>query len=65
MNKKILMAGMFVVVLPLQGCITDIVTVPLEVAYGATKAVVKGTVAVVGAVIPDGDDKDKKEEPKK
>ena len=48
-------------VLMLQGCITKIVTVPVKVAYGTTKAVVKGTAAVVGAVIPDGDDeKDEK-----
>lgn len=48
----------------LQGCIHKIVTVPVKVAYGTTKAVVKGTTAVVGAVIPDGDD-DEKEEAKK
>lgn len=40
----------------LQGCIHKIVTVPVKVAYKTTKGVVKGTVAVVGAVIPDGDD---------
>ncbi|KXO83228.1 hypothetical protein AYK86_09270 [Acinetobacter venetianus] len=46
----------------LQGCITKIVTVPVKVAYKTTKGVVKGTAAVVGAVIPDGDDKkDEKE----
>ncbi|MFW2003641.1 NF038104 family lipoprotein, partial [Acinetobacter ursingii] len=45
----------------LQGCITKVVTVPVKVAYGTTKAVVKCTAAVVGAVIPDGDDeKDEK-----
>ncbi|MGZ7880047.1 NF038104 family lipoprotein [Acinetobacter soli] len=43
-------------VLMLQGCITKIVTVPVKVAYKTTKGVVKGTAAVVGAVIPDGDD---------
>lgn len=41
----------------LQGCIYKVVTVPVKVAYKTTKGVVKGTVAVVGAVIPDGDDK--------
>ena len=47
----------------LQGCITKIVTVPVKVAYKTTKGVVKGTAAVVGAVIPDGDDdEDKKKE---
>ena len=35
----------------LQGCITKIVTVPVKVAYKTTKGVVKGTAAVVGAVI--------------
>ncbi len=45
-------------VLFLQGCITKIVTVPAKVAYKTTKGVVKGTAAVVGAVIPDGDDEE-------
>jgi hypothetical protein len=44
----------------LQGCIHKIVTVPVKVAYKTTKGVVKGTAAVVGAVIPDGDDEDEK-----
>ena len=42
----------------LQGCIHKIVTVPVKIAYKTTKGVVKGTAAVVGAVIPDGDDED-------
>ena len=42
----------------LQGCIHKLVTVPVKVAYKTTKGVVKGTAAVVGAVIPDGDDED-------
>jgi len=42
--------------LMLQGCIHKIVTVPVKVAYKTTKGVVKGTAAVIGAVIPDGDD---------
>ena len=46
----------------LQGCIHKLVTVPVKVAYKTTKGVVKGTAAVVGAVIPDGDDDDKKDE---
>ncbi|WP_180162944.1 NF038104 family lipoprotein [Acinetobacter sp. YH12069] len=45
-------------VLFLQGCIHKIVTVPVKVAYKTTKGVVKGTAAVVGAVIPDGDDEE-------
>ncbi|CAP03147.1 MULTISPECIES: NF038104 family lipoprotein [Acinetobacter] len=52
-------------VLLLQGCITKIVTVPVKVAYKTTKGVVKGTAAVVGAVIPDGDDDDAKDQNKK
>lgn len=40
----------------LQGCIHKVVTVPVKVAYTTTKGVVKGTAAVVGAVIPDGDE---------
>ncbi len=38
---------------------TFIITVPVKVAYKTTKGVVKGTAAVVGAVIPDGDDEEK------
>lgn len=48
-------------VLMLQGCIHKLVTVPVKVAYKTTKGVVKGTTAVVGAVIPDGDDEDNQE----
>ncbi|QER39096.1 hypothetical protein F2A31_05005 [Acinetobacter suaedae] len=49
----------------LQGCIHKVVTVPAKVAYKTTKGVVKGTAAVVGAVIPDGDDEDEKDHKKK
>lgn len=48
----------------LQGCIHKVVTVPVKVAYKTTKGVVKGTAAVVGAVIPDGDDDEKKKDAK-
>ena len=48
----------------LQGCVHKIVTVPVKVAYKTTKGVVKGTAAVVGAVIPDGDDEEKDEKKK-
>ena len=44
----------------LQGCVHKLVTVPVKVAYKTTKVAVKGTAAVVGAVIPDGDDEDEK-----
>ena len=47
--------------LMLQGCVYKIVTVPVKAVYTVGKYTVKGTAAVVGAVIPDGDDdKDKK-----
>ena len=49
----------------LQGCIHKIVTVPVKVAYKKTKGVVKGTAAVVGAVIPDGDDEESDNKKKK
>ena len=52
-------------VLFLQGCIYKLVTVPVKIAYKTTKGVVKGTAAVVGAVIPDGDDEDTDTEKKK
>lgn len=59
---KVFAVGMCV--LFLQGCITKIVTVPVKVAYKATKGVVKGTAAVVGAVVPHGhhDDADSNED---
>ncbi|MCO8098753.1 NF038104 family lipoprotein [Acinetobacter indicus] len=50
----VILACMFM----LQGCIHKVVTVPVKVAYKTTKGVVKGTAAVVGAVIPDGDEED-------
>ncbi|WP_173910243.1 NF038104 family lipoprotein [Acinetobacter sp. Marseille-Q1618] len=49
-------------ILFLQGCVHKLVTVPVKVAYKTTKGVVKGTAAVVGAVIPDGDDDDDKKD---
>lgn len=48
----------------LQGCIHKLVTVPVKVAYKTTKGVVKGTAAVVGAVIPDGDEDESKKKDK-
>ncbi|RDC53808.1 NF038104 family lipoprotein [Acinetobacter lwoffii] len=52
-------------VLFLQGCIHKVVTVPVKVAYKTTKVAVKGTAAVVGAVIPDGDDDEDDKKSKK
>lgn len=51
-------------VLMLQGCIYKLVTVPVGIAYDVTKGVVKGTAAVAGAVIPDGDDDEKEDKEK-
>lgn len=42
----------------LQGCVYKIVTVPVKAVYTVGKYTVKGTAAVVGAVIPDGDGDD-------
>ncbi len=52
-------------ILFLQGCIHKVVTVPVKVAYKTTKVVVKGTAAVVGAAIPDGDDEEDEKNSKK
>lgn len=66
--KKTSLAGVLLASLLLTGCITDIVTVPLGIAYDVTKYTVKGTVAVVGGTVdlltPDGDDKKKEAEKK-
>ena len=62
MNIAIRVLAVAVCIVMLQGCIHKLVTVPVKVAYKTTKGVVKGTAAVVGAVIPDEDDqKDKKD----
>ena len=45
--------------LMLQGCVYAC-NRTIGIAYKTTKGVVKGTAAVVGAVIPDGDDEDDK-----
>jgi hypothetical protein len=66
--KKSSLAAVLVSSLFLTGCITDIVTVPLGIAYDVTKYTVKGTAAVVGGTVnlltPDDED-DKKKEDKK
>ena len=48
----VILASMFL----LQAGVHKIVTVPVKVAYKATKGVVKGTVAVTKAIIPGGDE---------
>ena len=49
----------------LQGCVYKIVTVPVKAVYTVGKYTVKGTAAVVGAVIPDGDADDTKSDKRK
>ena len=49
----------------LQGCVYKIVTVPVKAVYTVGKYTVTGTAAVVGAVIPDGDDDDTKSDKRK
>lgn len=48
----VIIASMFL----LQACVHKVVTVPAKIAYKTTKGVVKGTVAVGKAIIPDGDE---------
>lgn len=62
MKKLSLILSLSLSALILQGCVHKVVTVPVKVAYKTTKGVVKGTAKVVGAVIPDGDKKDKDED---
>ncbi|WOE31631.1 MULTISPECIES: NF038104 family lipoprotein [unclassified Acinetobacter] len=62
MNKVIIVLASMLL---LQGCITKLVTVPVGLAYDVTKGAVKGTVAVVDAVIPDGDDDEDDQKHKK
>lgn len=61
MKKLIHVFAILMCVFMLQGCIHKLVTVPVKVAYKTTKGVVKGTAVVVGAVIPDGDDEEQKD----
>jgi hypothetical protein len=62
MFKKIALVSVVLTSVSLAGCITDIVTVPLGLAYDVTKVAVKGTAAVVGGTVslltPDGKKKD-------
>lgn len=54
--KKLPLIAILASMLLLQACVHKIVTVPVKVAYKATKGVVKGTVAVTKAIIPGGDE---------
>jgi outer membrane murein-binding lipoprotein Lpp len=64
--KKLSISAITLSALMLSGCITDIITAPIGLAYNVTKYAVKGTVAVVGGTVdiltPDGDDKEKDKE---
>ena len=64
MKTTIKLFAIVTCIVMLQGCIYKVVTVPVKVAYKTTKGVVKGTAAVVGAVIPDGDDEQTDKEEK-
>jgi len=57
--RRVAWGTLVLAVMPaLQGCLaTKVVTVPVTVAYGASKLVVKGTAAAVRAVVPDDDEK--------
>ncbi|QUY37553.1 NF038104 family lipoprotein [Acinetobacter junii] len=64
MKKSIHVFAIVMCVFMLQGCIHKLITVPVKVAYKTTKGVVKGTAAVVGAVIPDDEEQKDDEEDK-
>ena len=61
--KKLTLLTIIISSIMIQGCVHKLVTVPVKVAYKTTKGIVKGTVAVGKAIIPDGkdDDDDKKD----
>ncbi len=67
--QKFAVLGVMLSSVSLAGCITDIVTVPLGIAYDVTKVAVKGTAAVVGGTVsmltPDGKKKDDEDKDKK
>ena len=65
MNIAIRVLAVVLCIVMLQGCIHKLVTVPVKVAYKTTKGVVKGTAAVVGAVIPDDDEDEDDQKDKK
>lgn len=55
--------GTILLVLQMTGCtVIAVVDAVASTAIGVTKVAVKGTTAVVGAVIPGGGDDDKKED---
>ncbi|MFA9485291.1 NF038104 family lipoprotein [Moraxella haemolytica] len=59
MKKLILIITLGLSGLVLQACVHKVVTTPVKIAYKTTKGVVKGTVAVVRAVVPDDNKKEK------
>lgn len=58
--SKFIVIGLLILGLSVQGCVHKIVTVPVKIAYGATKGVVKGTSQVVKTIVT-GDSKSKKD----
>jgi len=63
--KKIIHANILILILSqaLSGCtVIAIADTAASAVVGVTKIAVKGTVAVVDAAIPDGDDEDESEE---
>lgn len=61
--KTLLLALSIFVLLNLQGCtVVAIADAAASTVIGVGKVAVKGTVAVVDAAIPDGDDEDEDEE---
>lgn len=64
-QRTLMIPAIALMALSLQGCLTSVVTAPVKVVYGAGKLAVKGTAAAVRAVVPDGDDKKKEQDPQK
>lgn len=58
--SKFIVIALLILGLSLQGCVHKIVTVPVKIAYGATKGVVKGTSKAVKTIVT-GDSKSKKD----
>ena len=62
-SRVAMAAVMVLLALQVTGCtVIAVVDAVASTAVGVTKVAVKGTTAVVGAVIPGGDDDEKKED---
>lgn len=60
--KAVKLLAILAMSLMLTACVHKIITVPVKIAYKTTKAVVKGTIAVGQAIIPDDDDDNEKDD---